>query len=407
MPQYEYQGISSAGKSIKGVINADNLQGAKASLRRDGVFVSQILEASASLLEKNQSMGLMSLFQRVPVEDISLATRQLSTLVSAHVPLVEALDALVEQIENPKLSAAFSQVKTDVNEGLAFHKALSRFPDIFSDLYIGMAAAGENSGALDIVMHRLADFLEYQDRLGKKVKAALTYPLLMAAVGLIAVLIIFIFIIPKIAVIFEENQQTLPLITQIVLYISEFLVAYWWGVLLGIFAVVDIIRRLLKSESGKIWWDAKKLTIPIFGNLVRMVSVSRFAQTLSTLLSSGIPLLSSLSIVKSVVGNSTIEKAIIQASSDLTEGQNISNPLRKSGQFPPLMTHMISVGEKTGDLESMLSKVSEHYEFRVNSSVQSLTSILEPIMIVILAAVVLVIVLSVILPMIQLNDLAG
>lgn len=408
MPQYEYQGINSVGKSIKGIVNADNVQSAKSQLRRDGIFISQILETSAQMLKQSNqaSLGFLNAFKKVPVEELALSTRQLSTLISAHIPLVEALGALVEQTENPKLSAAFSQVKSDVNEGLTFHKALSRFPDIFSDLFVGMIAAGENSGALDIVLNRLADFLEYQDRLRKKVIGAMTYPFIMLGVGFIAVLVIFTKVVPQIASIFEENEQALPLITEIVLAISHFLIEWWWGVILGVFIIIESIRRFLATESGKIWWDEKQLGLPIFGDLIRMVAVTRFTQTLSTLLKSGIPLLSSLGIVKAVVSNTTIATAIEKASTDLTEGQSISAPLQKSGQFPPLMTHMISVGEKTGELESMLEKVAEHYDYRVSSAITALTAILEPIMIIFLAVIVLIIVLAVVLPMIQLNNIA-
>ncbi len=407
MPQYEYQGINSTGKTIKGVVNADNLPAAKSQLRRDGIFPSQILESSAQLLDQDQgSLGFLNFFRRISTEDLAIATRQLATLVSAHVPLVEALQGLIEQVENEKLRAAFSKVKSDVNEGLAFHRALSRFPDIFSDLYCNMVASGESSGALDIVLNRLSDFLEYQDRLKKKVSGAMIYPIIMMVLGFVAVLVIFTQVIPQIASIFEDAQQALPLITEIVLELSKFLVSYWWLVILVIIVLIEGGRRFLATETGRNWWDKRILTLPIVGETVRMIAVSRFTKTLATLLRSGVPLLNCLGIVKAVVGNRTIQAAIEKASLDLTEGQNISHPLKKSGQFPPLMTHMISVGEKTGELEEMLDKVAEHYEYRVNAVVQNLTAILEPVMIVIMAGFVLVIVLSVVLPMVQLNNTA-
>jgi general secretion pathway protein F len=267
-----------------------------------------------------------------------------------------------------------------------------------------MVASGEQSGALDVVLQRLADFLEYQDRLKKKVWSALTYPIFMIAFGGIAILVIFTRVIPEIESLFTENKQTLPLITQIVLAISRFVISYWWIVLLVAGLIFESIRRFLASETGKTWWDEKRLKLPIFGDLVRMIAVSRFTKTLATLLKSGIPLLTSLRIVKNVVGNRTILKAIEQATTDLTEGANISDPLKRSGQFPPLVTHMISVGEKTGELEQMLDKVSEHYEYQVNSKIQNFTSLIEPVMIVLLAVVVLIIVLSVILPMLEINN---
>ncbi|MDB5036879.1 MAG: Type fimbrial assembly protein PilC [Bacteriovoracaceae bacterium] len=407
MPQYEYQGINSSGKATKGVVNSDNLQGAKSQLRRDGIFPSQILETNSRASESDkQGLAFRHFFKRVSTEDLSICTRQLATLVSAHVPLVDALSGLVEQIENEKLRAAISKVKSDVNEGFAFYKALSRFPDIFSELYCNMVAAGESSGALDIVLVRLADFLEYQDRLKKKVTAALIYPTLMLAIGFIVVMFIFTLVIPQIASIFEDARQTLPLITEIILNISSFLVSYWWAVIFVMILIAESIRRFLGSEFGKTWWDDKKLKLPVFGEMIRMIAVSRFTKTLATLLKSGVPLLGSLGIVKAVVSNRTISRAIEQATTDLTEGQNISNPLKKSGQFPPLMTHMINVGEKTGELEQMLEKVAEHYEDRVNAKVQNLTALLEPILIIGMAGIVLVIVLSIVLPLLQLNNAA-
>ncbi|MBN8555988.1 MAG: type II secretion system inner membrane protein GspF [Deltaproteobacteria bacterium] len=407
MAQFEYQGINSSGKSVKGMVTSDNQAAAKSQLRRDGIFPSFVGEVTVDSLEKSgRGFRLSGFFKSVPVEDLATMTRQLATLISSHVPLVEALSALTDQVENEKLRAAISKVRTEVNEGTTFHKALSRFPDIFSDLYVNMVASGESSGALDVVLQRLADFLEYQDRLRKKVGSALAYPLLMIGVGSIAILVIFTKVIPEIENLFTENKATLPMITQIVLGISRFILSYWWAMIFIVGIAFEGVRRFLASEYGSRKWDEMKLKLPIFGDLIRMIAISRFTKTLGTLLKSGIPLLTSLNIVKSVVGNHTIMMAIEQATTDLTEGQNISDPLKRSGQFPPLVTHMISVGEKTGELEQMLEKVAEHYEYQVNTRIQSFTALLEPIMILILAGVVLVIVLSVILPMLELNNSA-
>lgn len=407
MPQYEYQGINSTGKSVKGSVITDSLNAAKQQLRRDGIYPSSIREMSdIGTGDSKGSLGFSNYFKRVTTEDLALMTRQLATLIGAHVPLVEALGALTDQIENPKLKAAVAQVKSDVNEGAPFHRALSRYEDIFADIYVNMVSAGEASGTLEIVLQRLSDFLEYQDRLKKKVATALAYPILMIIVGFTAMLIIFTKVIPQIASVFSENKQTLPVLTQIMLGISNFLVSWWWAVVLLIGITFESIRRYLKTSGGSRWWDQTKLKVPVFGDLVRMIAVSRFTKTLGTMLRSGIPLLTSLGVVKNVVDNYTIQRAIDQATTDLTEGANISDPLKRSGQFPPLVTHMISVGEKTGELEQMLEKVSEHYEYQVNSKVQTLTSLLEPIMIFLLAGMVLVIVLSVILPMLEINNAA-
>ncbi|TVQ80406.1 MAG: type II secretion system protein GspF [Bradymonadales bacterium] len=405
MPQYEYQGFNANGKSVRGSIALDSVAAAKAQLRRDGVFVSHIQE---SLVVKSSESGnstfSLSFLQRIPQEDISNMTRQLATLVAAHIPLVEALDALTEQIENKKLQATIARVRSDVNEGSSLHQALSKFPHVFSELFISMVESGETSGALEIVLLRLADFLEYQNRLKKKVVGAMIYPILMIAFGLVAVLVIFTFVIPELESVFRDAQASLPTITIIVLWLSRFSLSYWWAMLLVLVFIFFGVRAYLSSARGRRKWDAVRLKLPVFGELTRMIAVSRFTKTLSTLLKSGVPLLLSLKVVKNVVGNISIREAIERASTNLTEGQGISGPLRRSGQFPPMVTHMVAVGERTGEIEEMLERVAEHYEFQVESRIQSLTARIEPLMIIVLAVIVLVIVLAVILPMIELNN---
>lgn len=410
MPQYQYQGFNASGKSVKGSINADNLGAAKSNLKKDGIFPSEIKEALVGTGEKAGSSSnlpdVSNLFNRISTEDIALMTRQLATLVASHIPLVEALDALTDQVENDKLKAAISRVKADVNEGSNLHKALAKLPNVFSDLYVSMIESGETSGALDVVAVRLADFLEYQDRLQKRVSGAMIYPMVMIIVAVAVLLFIFTFVIPKIEVAFESANATLPLITQIVLAMSRFTLSYWWAMLFGTAAVIFLIRKYLQSPTGKRKWDDLQLRIPVAGDLVRMVAISRFTKTLSTLLKSGIPLLSSLNVVKNVVGNITIREAIESASTNLTEGQSISKPLMASGQFPPLVTHMISIGEKTGELEQMLEKVAEHYEYQVDTRINAFTSLIQPLMIILLAGVAGTIVVSVVLPILELNELA-
>jgi general secretion pathway protein F len=407
MPQYQYQGFDAKGKNVRGVVHADNAAAAKSQLRRDGFFVSNLQEALLATEETGASSNPLSrFFRRIPVEDVSNMTRQLATLVAAHIPLVEALSALVDQVENPDLKAAIARVRADVNEGSTLHNALAKYPEVFSDLYVSMVASGEASGALDIVLLRLADFLEYQSRLRKKVMGAMLYPLGMIAFGAIAVLVIFTVVIPELEQVFSENKQQLPLMTRIVLVLSKFTVAYWWVMLAGLVIAAFAVARYFNSEIGRRQWDETKLKLPVFGDVFRMIAVSRFTKTLSTLLRSGIPLLPSLNVVKNVVNNITIKEAIEKATVNLTEGQGISGPLKRSGQFPPLVTHMVSVGERTGEIESMLERVADHYEYQVNNKVENFTALIEPIMIIILALIVLVIVLSVVLPMIELNNTA-
>ncbi|PIR22706.1 MAG: type II secretion system protein GspF [Deltaproteobacteria bacterium CG11_big_fil_rev_8_21_14_0_20_45_16] len=407
MPQYQYQGFDSSGKSVKGIVTTDNVNNARTQLKREGVYVSSIRESLVGT--KTQEAGSeirLGFFMRISADDMANMTRQLSTLIASHIPLVEALDALTDQIENPNLKAAIARVRSDVNEGAQMYKAMAKFPDIFPDLFVSMIQAGEASGALDVVLIRLADFMEYQSRLRKRVIGALFYPVAVVLFGGGVVLVIFTFVIPQIASIFEDTKTTLPLITRITLWCSDSIINYWWAIVLVASACVWAIRRFLRSAYGERRWDEMKLKIPIFGDVIRMVAVSRFTKTLSTLLRSGISLLASLEVVKNVVGNITIKEAIEAATTNLTEGQGISGPLKRSGQFPPLVTHMISVGERTGELEEMLERVAQHYEYQVDSKIQSFTSLIEPIMIISLASVVAVIVLSVILPMLELNNAA-
>lgn len=404
MPQYQYQGFNSQGKAVKGLLHLDNVNAARSQLKKDGIYVAHIEEVFAKEDQETDSFKwLTNFFRRIPTEDLANMTRQLATLVSSHIPLVEALDALTEQIENERLRAAISRIRTNVNEGSPLNKALAQFPDIFSELYINMVASGETSGALDVVLLRLADFLEYQDRLKKKVMSSMAYPLLMILFGGAAILLIFTYVIPQLESVFTEAQQSLPMMTQVVLWISNATISYWWLMLFVLILLVFAVRYLINTPSGKQRWHALQLKLPIFGELVRMIAVSRFTKTLCTLLKSGIPLLVSLQVVRNVVGNRTIQSAIESATTNLTEGQSISGPLKRSGQFPPMVTHMVSVGERTGELENMLEKIAEHYEYQVNARIQNLTALLEPLMIIVLAAIVLVIVLSVILPMVELN----
>ncbi len=407
MPQYEYQGINASGKSVKGLIITDSSSAAKVQLRRDGVFPSLIREVTGLPSgTRSEAGGGFSFKKKVKTEDRAIMMRQLATLVGSHIPLLEALSALTDQVENPHLKAVIAQVRSDVNEGAALNKACSRFPEVFRPIDVNMIAAGEASGTLDIVLGRLAEFMEFQDRIEKKVKGAMIYPIIMLSMGLGVMLIIFTVLIPQMEQMFADAKKALPLMTQINLAISRFLLSYWWAVLIFAIAVFIGVKRALKTKSGKVWWDKTQLHIPILGEMIRMISISRFTKTLATMLKSGIPLLTSLGVVKNVVTNLTIQRAIEQATNDLTEGANIASPLQRSGQFPPLVTHMIAVGEKTGELEAMLEKVSDYYEYQVNNRIQSLMSILEPVFIIILAVLIGFIVISVITPMFEMNTVA-
>lgn len=406
MAMYEYKALDASGKQIKGIIEADSSKTAKAKLKKNGLFLTEIHEKNLASKAKSGS-GSAGLFNRVKVADVSLATRQLASLIKAKIPLVDALSALIEQTEVEKLKVIFSNIRQDVNEGSSLAKALSKHPKAFSNIFVNMVEAGESSGTLELVLLRLADFLESQVKLQGKILSALMYPALMMLAAFTLIFGIFMFVIPKIVGIFESMNKPMPLQTQILIAISNFLQNYWWFV--GAASVIGFMFFLsyIKTSKGRRKWDQFKLNLPVIGPLVRMIAVARFSSTMSTLLNGGVPILTAMNIVKNVVGNTLIAEAINDAKENVTEGQSVAEPLKRSKQFPPLVIHMITIGEKTGELPQMLQNVSATYEEQVAVKIEGLTSLLEPAMIIFMGVVVGGIVASIFVPLIQLNDIGG
>jgi len=351
------------------------------------------------------NINFSQFFQKVKLQDVSLMTRQLSSLLSANIQLVEALEALIDQIENPKLKNLLSTVKQKVTEGDKLADALRPYKNIFGDIYINMVEAGESSGALDVVMDRLADFTESQAKLKGKVVSAMIYPAIMSVVAIILITGLLTFVVPKVTEMLSDTGAALPLPTKILMGVSGFLTNYWW---LGIiFVVAGIVgaRKYISTPKGRMWFDGKKLTMPLFGNVNRMVAVSRFSRTLSTLLGSAVPLLTAIDIVSKVVDNVVLKETLEKTRDMVREGQGVADQLKKSPHFPPLVTHMIGIGEKTGELESMLERVADTYDGQVDNALSALTSLLEPLMILVMAGVVSFIVMSILLPILKLNQL--
>lgn len=404
MPVFQYQGFDSSGKKTSGHVDAENISAARNKLRGQGIFPTEMRAGSDGPAQAASFNKEIKIGGRVKIQDIAVATRQLSTLIAAGIPLVESLTALIDQIENNKLKTVIGEIREKVNQGAGLGDTMANYPKIFSNLYINMVRAGESSGTLELVLGRLADFTEGQNKLKNKIVSVMAYPALMTIIGGIILLILFTFVIPKVTKLYQDLDQALPLITQILIGCSDILVNYWYLLITAIILAVVGFRRYINTKKGRVRWDRFKLNAPLFGPLVRMVVISRFAGTLSTLLASGVPLLKALDIVKRIVDNTIIEKVIGEARVSISEGQTISDPLRRSGQFPPIVTHMIAIGEKTGELESMLKKVSETYEDQINSRVSTMTSLLEPLMIAAMGAVVGFIVFAVMLPIINLND---
>ncbi|MFH1728400.1 MAG: type II secretion system inner membrane protein GspF [Pseudomonadota bacterium] len=407
MAVFEYKGINKKGKNISGLVDADTVASAKVKLRKDGVFPTFVKESSNSEGSSSQSGGslLSSIFNRISIQETADITRQLSTLVAAHIPLVEALSALVEQTESVKLKGVLSAIKDSVNEGSSLGNALELYPKVFSNLFINMVKAGEASGALDKVLIKLADFLENQVKLKNKITSTMAYPIIMAGIAIIMVIGLFTFVIPKITALFEDLNTALPLPTRILLTISDILVNWWYVVILIIAAIVWLFKRYISRPEGRYKYHAFLLKLPIFGPIFRLVAISRFAGTLSTLLISGVPLLNALNIVKNIISNEIIKEVIKDATIDIKEGSNLATPLKKAGHFPPLLIHMIAVGERVGNLEEMLDRVSASYENQVDAKITTLTSLLEPIMIVGMGLTVGFVVVAVLLPILSMQQM--
>jgi general secretion pathway protein F len=301
----------------------------------------------------------------------------------------------------------WADVKQRVNEGSGFGDALAHYPKVFSGLYVNMVRAGEQSGALDVVLNRLADFTESQAELRSKILGTMFYPVVMMLMACVVTGVLFMFVIPKIKMIFEaQKNAVLPLPTQVLIAISTIARDYWFIAIPFIIFVIWGFRRFITSEQGRPWWDRTVLKLPVFGSLVRMIAVTRFSKTMATLLSSGVPVLSAFDIVKAVVQNSVLMKVIETARDSVKEGDTIAAPFRRSGEFPPIVTHMIAIGEKSGQLEDMLNNVARAYEVQVDARLRALTSILEPVMIIVLGVIVAFIVFSILLPMLQISSFA-
>ena len=403
MPIFEYRGLNKVGKNVKGIIDAENIRTARIKLKKDQIFVTDIRDKKKAESKKNQSAAKS---KGVGIKDLALMTRQLAVLIKANIPLVDALAAVSEQVENPTLAESIADAKNMVNEGSSFYKALMKYPQIYTTIYVSMVEAGETAGNLDMILLRLADFTEAQAQLREKVKSAMTYPVIMLVIVSLVLVGLFVFVIPKMVVVFESFPELqLPWYTKALIACSEFMVSYWYFIFGGIVVIYLLFINWKRSPEGAKKWDAISLKLPMVGEVTKMVAVSRFTRTLSTLLTGGVPMLAALEIVKKVVGNHVIADALEQARANISEGENIAGPLSKSGHFPPLVLHMVKIGEKTGELENMLTQVSDAYDFQVKSKLEGLTSAMTPIITVIMGIVVFIIVLSIVIPMFEMTNI--
>jgi general secretion pathway protein F len=408
MPVFQYKALDARGKSVHGLREADSPKNLRVALRRDGVFLTEVLGEQQAKAQAARDVNVRRwVFGRVSATDLAIATRQLAVLVGAGIPLVESLGALVEQVEHERLKRVLSDVRQRVNEGASLADALGAHPRVFTTLYVNMIRAGEHSGALEIVLVRLSDFTETHARLRSKIMGTMAYPIAMVGIGSIILGVLFSVVIPKITKIFEDTKITLPWTTKVLIGFSSFVHDYWWALGLVLALAIWGFFRWKRTPTGRARWHRMVLKLWVFGPLVRQVAISRFARTLSTLLKSGVPLLTAMDIVRNIVGNVRLAEVIEQARDAIREGESIAAPLKRSGEFPPLVYHMVAVGERTGALEEMLANVANAYEDQVETTIGALTSLLEPAMIVGMGVVVAFIVFSVLMPILQINNLAG
>ncbi len=405
MAVFEYKGILvGTGKAVQGLRDAENMKALRAQLRKDGVLLTTAAEEKAAQEKQKGTLDLRRFFNRPTVADVAIMTRQLATLVKAQIPLFEALSALIDQTDKDGLKRALTNVRDQVREGISFADALKEHPKIFPDLYVNMVRAGESSGTLEAVLMRLTHFMEGQAKLRGKVSSALAYPILMMAIAVIMISVMMTSVVPKVTSIFENMHKALPWYTRMLILVSDFASSYWWIVIAVGGGAYAWFRHWKQTSDGRIKWDRWMLKAPLFGQLVMMVAISRFARTLATLLSAGVALLPAMGIVRNVLGNGALEKIVEDATGSIREGQSIAEPLKASGYFPPLVTHMIAIGEKSGQLEEMLENVAEAYDTAVDARVQLLTSLLEPIIIVFMGGAVAFIAFSILMPLVQMSE---
>lgn len=410
MPVYAYKGVTAAGKNTRGHLDAESSRSARAKLRRDGIFVTEFSEqaAQASVAATSGRRFTLPSFslQRISALDLALLTRQASTLVGAGIPLVESLGALTEQAENPRLKSVLGDVRDRVNQGVSLADAMAQ-SKAFPDLYVSMVRAGEAGGALETVLMRLADYLESQVRLRNKVSSILIYPVVMFLFAMLVVGALVTVVLPQITELLESLKQPLPFYTRWIIAGSRFVRGWWWVIALGGVGLAVGVRMLLASPRGRARWDQISLRLPVVGRAVRLIAISRFTRTLATLLAGGLPIVRALDTAKHVADNSVLGRAIDAARESITEGASVAKPLRESGEFPPMVTHMIEVGERSGELEAMLAKVADTYDEQVETLITRLTALLEPLLILMMVGIVVVIILATLVPLLNITSALG
>ncbi len=399
MSTYVFKAMDAAGARATGEVEAENKQAVADQLRQRGLIVLDIADKRGSAEIKLGFLG------KHKASDLTIMTRQLATMVNSGMTILRALYILEAQTENEKLAATIGEVRKDVEAGLAFSDALERHPKTFNQLFVAMARAGETGGMLDQALMRVADQLEAADSLRRQVKSAMTYPIVVMSFALIVLVILIVFLVPVFVGVFKDFGGELPAITKFTVALSNAVVGQWYLFIGGAFLIVYGFRKWKGSDRGRQSWDAFKLRVPMkIGDIVQKIALARWSRTLSALVTAGVPLMQAIEITGKTAGNFVVEKAMDDVIASVKAGGTIADPLKQSPVFPSMVTHMVSVGEDTGALDTMLTKIAEFYEDQVAAAVKQLSSILEPIMIVIIGAMVGFIVVAMYMPMFKVYD---
>ncbi len=377
MPVFEYTARTLSGDTQSGTLDLPSLEDVRQHLRRNNMRIVRVREQS----RKKRA-------RRIPTRDVVIFTRQFATMINSGLPLVQSLDILAQQTENKALAEVTRQVVYDVESGNTLADALDKHRNAFTQLYVNMVAAGEAGGILDTILLRLATFLEKNDAIIRKVKGAMIYPAVILTVAVVAIVVLLVFVIPTFQQMFASVNLELPLPTRVVIGLSELLQGWWWAMIAGAVALGFAIRSYYNTENGRLNIDKFLLRVPVLGDLLRKSAISRFTRTLGTLLSSGVAILDGLEITARTAGNRVVHDAVMESRGSIAGGETISGPLESSGVFPPMVTSMIAVGEATGGLDEMLSKIADFYDDEVDAAVSALLSLMEPVMIVVLGVVV-------------------
>ena len=403
MAKFSWEGKSRAGGTITGEMDAPNEAFVLAQLRREQVAPIRIRKRGAGLALHLPFRGE----KKVTQKELAIFTRQFATMIDAGLPLVQCLDILGMQQENASFKKVILKVKEDVESGSTFADALSKHPKVFDSLFVNLVAAGEVGGILDTILTRLAEHIEKAMRLAKKIRGAMVYPSTIVAVAVVVTVVLLLYVIPIFAKMFSDFGQTLPAPTLMVLAISDFTRKYFLAVVVFLFILAAAVRWYYRTENGRRNIDRLLLRLPVLGSLLQRIAVARFSRTLGTMVSSGVPILESMDIVARTAGNKVIEEAIIRARGSISEGKTIAEPLAESRVFPPMVTQMVGVGEATGALDAMLNKIADFYDEEVDSAVDALTSLLEPMLMVFLGVVIGGLVIAMYLPVFKLAGAVG